>query len=70
MTTIDSESKSTIIGENTLEAQLTRLATRSITEKGGFDQSDYLEKYVKFMTTPGSHNDTCKEHISFIECLF
>jgi len=45
-------------GENTLEAQLVRLLCRSITEKSGqFDANDFREKYVKFMTTPGSHND-------------
>ncbi|KAJ1439153.1 ADP-ribosylglycohydrolase-domain-containing protein [Ochromonadaceae sp. CCMP2298] len=45
-------------GENTLEAQLARLLTRSITSMGGFSGPDFLAKYVTFMQTPGSHNDT------------
>ena len=46
-------------GENTLEAQLTRLLVRTLTEKGdSFSPDDFLHEYVKFMTTPGSHNDT------------
>lgn len=52
-----------ILGENTLEAQLTRLLTRTMIEKGGYDNSFWLEKYIEFMTTPGSHNDTCKYSI-------
>lgn len=47
-------------GENTLEAQLTRLLTRTIIEKREYDNQYWLEKYIQFMTTPGSHNDTCK----------
>eukprot|EP01041_Mallomonas_annulata_P004373 gene4373-8709_t len=45
-------------GENTLEAQLTRLLTRSITELKSFSVDDFLTKYASFMQTPGSHNDT------------
>lgn len=45
-------------GENTLEAQLTRLVCKSIIENGGnFDPANLRERYVQFMTTPGSHND-------------
>lgn len=45
-------------GENTLEAQLTRLLTRTITKTGTFSSEDFLQHYVEFMQTPGSHNDT------------
>lgn len=45
-------------GENTLEAQLTRLLSKSITDIGSFDANNFRDLYVKFMTTPGSHNDT------------
>jgi ADP-ribosylglycohydrolase len=46
-------------GENTLEAQLVRLLTISMAANGGeFVASDFRERYIKFMTTPGSHNDT------------
>lgn len=52
-------------GENTLEAQLARLLTRTLaadlTEKKT-QQSNFLDsfrsKYVDFMTTPGNHRDT------------
>lgn len=53
-------------GENTLEAQLTRLLAKGIIEGGDFDQAAWLQNYIRFMTTPGSHNDTCK----FLEVLF
>jgi len=46
-------------GENTLEANLMRLAMRSITaNEGQFSQGKFREDYAAFMTTPGSHNDT------------
>lgn len=47
-------------GENTLEAQLTRLLAKGIIARGEFSQAGWLEDYIQFMTTPGSHNDTCK----------
>lgn len=41
-------------GENTLEAQLTRLLVRSMTANGNkLDSSDFLNIYIAFMTTPG-----------------
>mmetsp|Transcript_18933 Transcript_18933/g.44045 ORF Transcript_18933/g.44045 Transcript_18933/m.44045 type:complete len:355 (-) Transcript_18933:107-1171(-) len=43
-------------GENTLEAQIARLAMRSMA-RGGFDFDRMQQEYVNFMTTPGSHND-------------
>lgn len=46
-------------GENTLEAQLARVLMRSMAEsKGKFSQEHFRQAYIKFMTTPGSHNDT------------
>lgn len=48
-------------GENTLEAQLTRLLAKGVIERGEFRQEEWLQDYIQFMTTPGSHNDTCKE---------
>jgi ADP-ribosylglycohydrolase len=45
-------------GENTLEATLTRLVCKSITEnQGRFVADDLRQRYIKFMTTEGSHND-------------
>lgn len=48
-------------GENTLNAICARVVTRSITTHGGYNQAGSLEDYVRFMTTPGSHNDTYAE---------
>lgn len=60
-------------GENTLEAQLCRVLTQSILDTSlstppnadpscllslSFKPSDFTEKYITFMQTPGSHNDT------------
>lgn len=46
-------------GENTLEVQLTRLLTQGIIAIGEFQKDVWLQSYMTFMTTPGSHNDTC-----------
>ena len=45
-------------GENTLDALITRLVIQSMISKNTFDVADYRSKYITFMTTPGSHNDT------------
>lgn len=60
-------------GENTLEAQLSRVLTQSIVDTSistppnsdtetpptpSFKPLHFMEKYVTFMQTPGSHNDT------------
>lgn len=45
-------------GENTLEAQLVRVLCKSIADNGAFDADDFRKRYIKFMTTPGTHNDT------------
>lgn len=48
-------------GENTLNALCARVVMRGITEGKGYSTSKFLEDYVKFMTTPGTHNDTYAE---------
>eukprot|EP00038_Savillea_parva_P005878 m.160423 g.160423 ORF g.160423 m.160423 type:complete len:362 (+) comp11946_c0_seq1:179-1264(+) len=46
-------------GENTLEAQIARVTLRSITKTSGtFQTKPFLQDFVAFMTTPGTHNDT------------
>jgi len=45
-------------GENTLEAHLTRLLTRQLTEDGDFISDRFRGSYMKFMQTAGSHPDT------------
>jgi ADP-ribosylglycohydrolase len=45
-------------GENTLNVKLCRLLIESINHLSTYDADDFLERYVAFMTTPGSHNDT------------
>ena len=58
-------------GENTLEAQLARVLLQHFAHSPpNLNSSDsirvfkdgFIERYVSFMTTPGSHNDTCKFH--------
>lgn len=53
-------------GENTLNVQLCSLLVASLLEKGRYDAVDYLERYIRFMTTPGMHRDTyieeCHRH--------
>mmetsp|Transcript_1635 Transcript_1635/g.3450 ORF Transcript_1635/g.3450 Transcript_1635/m.3450 type:complete len:415 (+) Transcript_1635:213-1457(+) len=46
-------------GENTLEVQIARVLMKSIVDNdGNFNADHFRDAYVKFMTTPGSHNDT------------
>jgi len=46
-------------GENTLEVSLARVLMKSIVVNDGiFDADHFRDAYIKFMTTPGSHNDT------------
>jgi ADP-ribosylglycohydrolase len=46
-------------GENTLEVSIARVLMKSIVENNGqFNADHFRNAYVKFMTTPGSHNDT------------
>lgn len=46
-------------GENTLEALLVRRVAAVVADQSGrFDVDALTEDYIKFMTTPGTHNDT------------
>ena len=47
-------------GENTLEGTITRLITRNLVARGSYDHDAILDDYIRLMTTPGSHNDTCE----------
>jgi len=48
-------------GENTLNLRLCTLLIESLNAGGGYDAEDYLKRYIRFMSTPGSHNDTYVE---------
>eukprot|EP01087_Luapelamoeba_hula_P024590 TRINITY_DN9424_c0_g1_i1.p1 TRINITY_DN9424_c0_g1~~TRINITY_DN9424_c0_g1_i1.p1 ORF type:complete len:377 (-),score=51.75 TRINITY_DN9424_c0_g1_i1:76-1185(-) len=48
-------------GDNTLNVQTIRVLMRSIRDNHGYDPDAFLKDYVKFMTTPGTHNDTYAE---------
>ena len=48
-------------GENTLNLKLSGLLIESLNENGGYDPEDYLQRYIAYMTTPGSHRDTYVE---------
>jgi ADP-ribosylglycohydrolase len=58
-------------GENTLEAQLSRVFMRSLVQNGGANTDDFRQNYITFMTTPGSHRDTYAStcHRMFFENL-
>jgi hypothetical protein len=46
-------------GEETLEASIARVLIRTLTKDAGrYNSKSFLDAYVKFMTTPGSHNDS------------
>ncbi len=48
-------------GENTLNLKLCNLLISNLAENGGYDGDAYLDRYIAFMTTPGSHQDTYVE---------
>ncbi|GFR43448.1 hypothetical protein Agub_g4531, partial [Astrephomene gubernaculifera] len=48
-------------GENTLNAVCARVVMRTVTREKGYNPAAWLQDYVSFMTTPGSHNDTYAE---------
>lgn len=48
-------------GENTLNMQLALVLLESLRSCGGYDRTDYLRRYIDFMTTPGRHRDTYVE---------
>jgi len=54
-------------GENTLTALLVQVLLRQLAETGQYDTTEWLHRYVMFMTTPGSHNDSYADcfHIQF-----
>jgi ADP-ribosylglycohydrolase len=45
-------------GENTLNVRIARLLIDSLEQNGGYRASDFLDRYIAFMTTPGNHRDT------------
>lgn len=48
-------------GENTVNFKLADLLYRQITTQGGYDADRWLETYIDFMLTPGTHQDTYLE---------
>jgi ADP-ribosylglycohydrolase len=48
-------------GENTLNLKLCTQLIGSINDNGGYRAEDYLQRYIAFMTTPGTHRDTYVE---------
>ena len=43
-----------------LGVQITRLNLKGMAADGGkFVAPNFVERFITFMTTPGSHNDTC-----------
>jgi ADP-ribosylglycohydrolase len=56
-------------GENTLNVKICRLLIESLNQNGAYDADDFLDRYIAFMTTPGSHRDTYIEecHRHFFE---
>ncbi len=50
-----------VAGENTLNAKLCHILWNSLEANDGWSEPDFLEKYIQFMTTPGTHNDTYVE---------
>ena len=48
-------------GENTLNLKLARLLMDMLRETGRYRVTDFLERYIAFMTTPGRHRDTYVE---------
>ena len=45
-------------GENTLNVNICRLLVESLNQNQGYDADDFLNRYIHFMTTPHSHQDT------------
>jgi ADP-ribosylglycohydrolase len=48
-------------GENTLTAKLARLSLEMAAQPEGYSPERYLERYIAFLTTPGTHRDTYLE---------
>jgi ADP-ribosylglycohydrolase len=47
-----------VAGENTLNIKICRLLVESLNDKRRYDRNDFLNRYIHFMTTPNSHQDT------------
>jgi ADP-ribosyl-[dinitrogen reductase] hydrolase len=45
-------------GDNTLNINICRLLVESLAQNRGYDADDFLDRYIRFMTTPNSHQDT------------
>ncbi|MDJ0783431.1 MAG: ADP-ribosylglycohydrolase family protein [Desulfosarcinaceae bacterium] len=48
-------------GENTLNLKVCRLLIDSLNTCRGYDQADFIERYIRFMRDPRSHRDTYVE---------
>lgn len=48
-------------GENTLNFQLATELVRLCERNGGYDPEEWLDRYIDFMLTPGTHRDTYLE---------
>jgi len=48
-------------GENTLGANLLRVLMRSVIKTQEYNQEDFIEEFVKYMTTPGLNKDPYSE---------
>ena len=59
-------------GEETLEASLVRVLLRTVASTKAVDADAFRDQYVKFMQTPGSHNDSYAStaHRMFFANLF
>jgi ADP-ribosyl-[dinitrogen reductase] hydrolase len=44
-------------GENTLDSLVTLVLIKNMVKQGRLDCTDFVNDYVQFMTTPGTHND-------------
>ncbi len=45
-------------GENTLNVKICRVLIESIHRNQRYDADDFIQNYISFMTTPGTHQDT------------
>jgi hypothetical protein len=51
-------------GENTFNAHTARVLLRHLAARGGaYDVGGFLREYVRFMATPGAHNDSYAEAV-------
>ncbi|MDX6766990.1 MAG: ADP-ribosylglycohydrolase family protein [Candidatus Methylacidiphilales bacterium] len=48
-------------GENTLNLKLAAVLAESLISCQGYDRNDFVQRYLAFMLTPGSHRDTYVE---------